>query len=485
MINNFIPTIGLEIHCSLNTKSKMFSDSKSCHNDKPNTNISFLDLALPGVLPTVNKEAVKKGIILAHTLGMEIDKTLIFDRKNYFYQDLPKGFQITQQYHPIGRKGSIKLDNGTIINIERIHLEEDTAKEQTIKGKTYLDYNRAGMPLIEIVCRPDIHSAEHAIEFLTKLKRNLVFMNVSNGKMEDGSLRVDVNISIAPVGSKKLGERVEIKNINSFANVSRAINYEVNRQIGMILKNQEIENCTRRWDEAKNKTIFMRRKDTDIEYNYFSEPNISPISLEDKFINDVLQHLNKTPDEITKELKSKNLKSELIEQLLNDYELYKIFNSVETRVNDINLVVSWIMVELVGYLKTNNLQLANINKNHINLIVKLLQLLKSGDVNGKQAKVIFPEMLKDEKDPSVIMGEKNLVQIKDEKILENILNKIIDQNIKMLDQFENREERVLKYFLGMLMKETKGQANPNIANNVLNKLIKNRLKNNGKRNSTR
>ena len=476
MINNFIPTIGLEIHCSLNTKSKMFSDSKSCHNDKPNTNISFLDLALPGVLPTVNKEAVKKGIILANTLGMEIDKTLIFDRKNYFYQDLPKGFQITQQYHPIGRNGSIKLDDGTIINIERIHLEEDTAKEQTINGKTYLDYNRAGMPLIEIVCRPDIHSAQQAVEFLTKLKRNLVFMNISNGKMEDGSLRVDVNISVAPIGSKKLGERVEIKNINSFANVAKAINYEINRQIDLILKNQEIENCTRRWDETKNQTIFMRRKDTQIEYNYFSEPNICPILLEDEFINNVLQHLNKTPDEIAKELKSKNLKSELIDQLLNDFELYKVFNTIESKINDINLVVSWIMVELVGYLKNNNLQIASINENHINLIVKLLDLLKSGEINGKQAKVIFPEMLKDQKDPTIIMEEKNIVQIKDEKVLEEILDKIIDQNVKMLDQFANREERVLKYFLGMLMKETKGQANPNIANEILNKIIKNRLK---------
>ena len=476
MINNFIPTIGLEIHCSLNTKSKMFSDSKSCHNDKPNTNISFLDFALPGVLPTVNKEAVKKGIILANTLGMEIDKTLIFDRKNYFYQDLPKGFQITQQYHPIGRNGSIKLDDGTVINIERIHLEEDTAKEQTINGKTYLDYNRAGMPLIEIVCRPDIHSAQQAVEFLTKLKRNLVFMNISNGKMEDGSLRVDVNISVAPIGSKKLGERVEIKNINSFTNVAKAINYEINRQIGLILKNQEIENCTRRWDETKNQTIFMRRKDTQIEYNYFSEPNICPIPLEDEFINNVLQHLNKTPDEIAKELKSKNLKSELIDQLLNDFELYKVFNTIESKINDINLVVSWIMVELVGYLKNNNLQIASINENHINLIVKLLDLLKSGEINGKQAKVIFPEMLKDQKDPTIIMEEKNIVQIKDEKVLEEILNKIIDQNVKMLDQFANREERVLKYFLGMLMKETNGQANPNIANEILNKIIKNRLK---------
>lgn len=246
MLNNFFATIGLEIHAVLSTKSKMFSNSKSCHNDKPNTNISYMDLALPGILPTVNKAAVEKGIALAHALNMNIDKHLFFDRKNYYYHDLPKGFQITQQFHPIGTNGKITLDNGNVIGIERIHLEEDTAKETTNNGKIYLDYNRSGMPLIEIVTKPDIHSSLDAVEFLTKLKRNLIFLDISNAKMEDGSLRVDVNISIAPVGSKQLGQRVEIKNINSFANVIKAINYEIKRQTELILKNEKILFATMR-----------------------------------------------------------------------------------------------------------------------------------------------------------------------------------------------------------------------------------------------
>ena len=219
----------------------------------------------------------------------------------------------------------------------------------------------------------------------------------------------------------------------------------------------------------------MRRKDTQRDYNFFPEPNIYPINLENEFINDVLQNLNKTPDEIVNDLRNRNLKSELIEQLLNDFELYKVFNTVETKVNDINLVVSWIMIELVAYLKNNNIQITNINQNHIDLITNLLNLLKSEEINGKQAKTIFPEMLKDQKDPTIIMKEKNFIQIKDEKVLEDILNKIVDQNVKMLEQFENREERVLKYYLGILMKETKGQANPNISNKILNKIIKSRL----------
>ncbi|MBP5256758.1 MAG: Asp-tRNA(Asn)/Glu-tRNA(Gln) amidotransferase subunit GatB [Mycoplasma sp.] len=476
MLNNFIPTIGLEIHCVLNTKSKMFSNSKSAHNEAPNLNISYMDLALPGIMPTVNKAAVEKGIALANVLGMKIDNQLLFDRKNYFYHDLPKGFQITQLFHPIGRDGQIKLNNGNVIKIERIHLEEDTAKEFSKDGKIYLDYNRAGMPLIEIVTKPDIHSTKDAIEFLTKLKRNLTFMNISNAKMEDGSLRVDVNISISPVGSKKMGQRVEIKNINSFANVAKSIDYEINRQTELILKNQEILFCTMCWDEQTNKTVFMRMKDTEAQYNFIPEKNISDIYLTDKFINNVISKLNKTPDEIKNELMKLEIRDELIEQLLNDFDLYKVFDKVNSTIKDPALSISWIMVELVGYLKNKNKQISNLNSQQIELIIKLLTLLKSEEINGKQAKTIFPKMLDDLKEPSIIIKEKNFIQIKDEKVLEELLNKIIDKNPKMLEQYENRTERVLKYYLGMLMAETKGQANPKISNEILLKIIKKRLR---------
>lgn len=475
MLNNFIATIGLEIHAVLNTESKMFSDSKSSHNDKPNTNISYMDLALPGILPTVNKTAVQKGIALAHALDMKIDKCLFFDRKNYFYQDLPKGFQITQQFHPIGTNGKITLDSGNVINIERIHLEEDTAKEINNNGKIYLDYNRAGMPLIEIVTKPDIHSSLEAVEFLTKLKRDLVFLDISNAKMEDGSLRVDVNISITPIGSKKMGQRVEIKNINSFANVTKAINYEMKRQIELILKNEKILFATMRWDEQTNKTIFMRMKDSENQYNFIPEKNIGNIYLTDEFINETISKINKTPDLIKQELKELKIKDELIEQLLNDFDLYKVFTSVNTKINDPGLTISWVIIELVSYLKNKNKQINDLTNQQIALIAKLLALLKSEEINGKQAKIIFPEMLNDNKDPTFIMKQKNFIQIKDKKVLEELLSKIIDKNPNMLDQYDNRKERVLKYYLGMLMAETKGQANPKVSNEVLIKIITNRL----------
>ena len=244
MISNFIPVIGIEVHCQLNTKAKMFSDAKHNNDDPVNTNISPIDLGLPGTLPTINKIAVSKAIRLAHLLHMEIDHILRFDRKNYFYQDLPKGYQITQQFYPIGKNGYIEIGNNKKIRIQRIHIEEDTAKEMKVNGHIHLDYNRAGVPLIEIVSEPDIHSAEEAVSYLVNLKRLLVFMNISDGKMENGSLRADINVSLSIFGSDKKNQRTEIKNVNSFANIAKAINYEIERQSELLLLNKKIDEVT-------------------------------------------------------------------------------------------------------------------------------------------------------------------------------------------------------------------------------------------------
>jgi aspartyl-tRNA(Asn)/glutamyl-tRNA(Gln) amidotransferase subunit B len=244
-MNNFQATIGIEVHAELNTNSKMFSAAAVSFIDQPNTNINEIDLGLPGILPSPNKAAVIKAIQLATALKMKIDPILCFDRKNYFYPDLPKGFQITQQYHPIGKEGSITISNKDI-RIERIHLEEDTAKQQIINGELCLDYNRCGIPLIEIVSQPDITTSKEAIEYLNELKRILIFLNISDGKMEEGSFRADVNISVNLIGAKNLGTKVEIKNINSFANVASAIEYEYQRQIRQILKNIPVVQETRR-----------------------------------------------------------------------------------------------------------------------------------------------------------------------------------------------------------------------------------------------
>jgi aspartyl-tRNA(Asn)/glutamyl-tRNA(Gln) amidotransferase subunit B len=245
-MNNFQVTIGIEVHCALNTQSKMFSCSPVNANAPVNTLINEVDLGLPGILPSPNKMAVVKAIQLATALHMEIDHTLKFDRKNYFYPDLPKGYQITQQYSPIGKNGYLALSPERNIKINRIQIEEDTAKQQMVDGKLCLDYNRCGVPLIEIVSQPEITSAEEAVEYLTVLKRILVFLNISDGKMEDGSLRADINISVAPYGAKKLGTKVEIKNINSFNNIASAIKFEIQKQTSQLLKGELVEQQTKR-----------------------------------------------------------------------------------------------------------------------------------------------------------------------------------------------------------------------------------------------
>jgi aspartyl-tRNA(Asn)/glutamyl-tRNA(Gln) amidotransferase subunit B len=244
-MNKYKATIGIEVHTELNTASKMFSSSPASSYDEPNTNINEIDLGMPGTLPSPNKNAVIKALILACALQMQVDTNLCFDRKNYFYQDLPKGFQITQQYQPIGKNGHLAISNKTV-RIERIHLEEDTAKQQIVDNNSCLDYNRCGVPLIEIVSQPDMETASEAIEYLNELRRILIFLNISDGKMEDGSFRADINISVAEVNAKQNGTKVEIKNINSFANIGRAIEYEFNRQVSLLSNNKVVVQETRR-----------------------------------------------------------------------------------------------------------------------------------------------------------------------------------------------------------------------------------------------
>lgn len=474
MINNFIATIGVEVHCALNTKSKMFSSSKNCHYDLPNINLSPIDLGMPGVLPTVNEQAVVKAIRLAYALNMQIDLNLRFDRKNYYYQDLPKGYQITQQFFPIGKEGTMQLSN-SIAHIERIHLEEDTAKEQTIDSHIFLDYNRAGVPLIEIVSKPDFHSASAVTEYLVNLKRILTFLDISDGKMEDGSMRVDVNVSVALIGQKEYGKRIEIKNLNSISAIAKAINYEIDRQSELILLDKEIIEGTYRWNEQTSKTEFMRPKEKSVQYRYFTEPNIINIPLTDDFKRNIISEIPKTPFDIKQELYEKNVQTNIIELLLDNVDLYKIYDDVNLKINNHNLALTWIVIELVSYLKSKNKGLSSVDKKDIENIVSMLELIKKEELNGKQAKLIFPIMLETKQEPYTIMKEKNLVQIKDEKVLKEMLLDIVNQNLNMLEQYDNRTERVLKFYLGLLMKNTHGQANPNIANEILINIIKEKL----------
>ncbi|MDE5552994.1 MAG: Asp-tRNA(Asn)/Glu-tRNA(Gln) amidotransferase subunit GatB, partial [Malacoplasma sp.] len=270
MFSNFEIIVGIEVHVVLNTKTKMFSPSKSNHNDSPNVNISPIDLGHPGIMPSPNAEAIKKGIVLAKAFNMKIQNNIVFDRKNYFYQDLPKGFQITQQFFPIGYDGKIVLENGSEIFLERIHLEEDTAKQFKKEDGIYLDYNRAGMPLIEIVTKPCIRSPKDVSLFLKELKRILTFNKISDAKLEEGSMRADVNISVRPYGSNFFGTRVEIKNINSVSNVEKAIEFETKEQIKQVLSLQNVKQVTKRFNDKTEETEYLRAKTNAIDYRYLT-----------------------------------------------------------------------------------------------------------------------------------------------------------------------------------------------------------------------
>ena len=336
MKNLFELTIGIEVHVVLNSKTKMFSSSLSSHEGEVNNNINPIDLGHPGIMPSPNKKCIEKAIVLANALNMEIANKITFDRKNYFYQDLPKGFQITQQFNPIGKKGTIKLENGHIIEITRIHLEEDTAKQTKENGEILLDYNRSGMPLIEIVTEPCIKSSEDAALFLKELRRILIFNNISDAKMEEGSLRADINVSVKPIGSKMFGTRVEIKNINSINNVEKAIKYEFEQQVKQTLKNEEILMCTKKYNDKSEETEFMRLKTTNVDYHYMVESNIFYRTITNEYINKTIADNFVDINKIKENLINSKVANEYINLLLDNIFLYKKYEKINNNVNDPN-----------------------------------------------------------------------------------------------------------------------------------------------------
>lgn len=471
MRNLFNIVIGIEVHAVINSKTKMFSPSKSSHNDLPNTNIFPIDLGHPGTMPAPNVECIKKGIVLAKALNMEISNFIDFDRKNYFYQDLPKGFQITQQYNPIGKNGKIKIDNDIFIEIERIHLEEDTAKQFSENSEIYLDYNRAGIPLVEIVTKPVIKSAKEASSFLKNLKRILVFNNISDAKLEEGSMRADINISVNHVLSNEFGTRVEIKNINSISNVEKAIEFEINRQIGLILSNKKVNQETRKFNDKTLSTEFMREKSNAIDYHYMTEPNIYFRTIDKKFIDDAIKNNYVDIDKIEENLINENISKEFINILMDDIDIYNAFSYINSKVKNTNEVIKWLCVELIGILSKDNKSIKSISLQKLDYIAEMINILLNNKINGKQAKEIIKFIYETNKSVLEIIEENNFKQITDEKIIKSILQKYIDTNINMVKQYKDRPERAEKFFIGMVMKDTNGQANPDVVNKVLKSML--------------
>lgn len=472
----FEAVIGLELHIEMKTKSKMFSSGPVSFGSLPNTMTLPTDLAFPGTMPVVNKQAVINAIRVSNALNMSIDNELWFDRKNYFYSDLPKGYQITQQARPIGSTGyiDIKTSKGIKrIRVERLHLEEDTCKQVHYNDCSLLDYNRAGIPLIEIVTEPDIRSGEEAMRYVEKIRSIVTYLDVSDGKMEEGSLRCDVNISIRPVGDKTFGTKVEIKNLNSITNVEKAIENEIKRQEQIILSSGTIEPETRRFDEASKETVLMRIKTVDADYKYFVEPNIPPIRLSKEFIEEAIKSSPELPDSKYQRYHALGLSEYDINQLLIDCDISKYFDeALKTNVSP-KLLANWIIVDVQAVLNKENISIneLKITPNHLGELVKIIE---EGKVSNKQAREIFNEMLITNASPYEIIKKSNTEMISDENAILTLVREIIDENPQVIIDYKNGRDRAVSYIVGIVMKKSKGMVNPSLTNRLVIEELKRR-----------
>ncbi len=476
---NFEQVIGLEVHCELKTHSKMFSAAPVTFGQKPNTMVNEVDLGMTGTMPVVNKRAVEFAIRVCYALHMEIDELLCFDRKNYYYSDLPKGFQITQNQHPIGKNGYLDIEvDGKIsrILIDRLHLEEDTAKQCHYDDYSLIDYNRAGIPLIEIVSGPYIRSGAQAAAYLEKLRQILVYSEVSDAKMEEGSMRCDINISLRPYGSCEFGTRTEIKNLNSFSNVQKAIEYEAYRQENIYLQGKEVLQETRRFDENSKTTVLMRAKGDAVDYKYYREPNILPICLSHQWVLEIQKHLPMLADEREKKYIEEHGLSQMdAHVLVASKEIADFYEETVSIYPQYQLVCHWLLGDGQAYFNKNHCTITETKLSPVHL-AKMVQLIDKEVISTKQAKVVFECLMVDERDPEIIIEEKGMKQISDEDTLKNIICDILDNHEQSVHDYTNGKKRALGFLVGQVMKQTHGQANPKMTNLLLIQMLEERTK---------
>lgn len=456
------PTIGIEVHVELKSLAKVFSNSKNSFNDFPNTNVNVIDLAYPGTLPRLNKEVINMAIKACLAFNCDITRTMHFDRKNYFYADLPKGFQITQQDTPIGTNGYIEIEKDKKIRIERLHIEEDTCKSLHTK-ETLLNFNRAGVPLLEIVSKPDIHSGEEAVMYVEKLREILLYLGISDVKIEEGSMRCDVNVSVSD--TDKLGTKCEIKNIGSISNVKTAIDYEIIRQTELLQKGETIKEQTRRYDDKTKTTILMRYKETGNDYRYFPEPDIPYFDITDEWIKEIEKQMPILSDEIKEKYEKLNINSQNIQTLISNRSLCMFLENVIEE-TDAVIASNILTGDVMGYLNKNIIAIED-TKLTKEKFVKLVEMIKNNTLSSKQAKQIIPYLLETDKDMSILIKELGLVQITDNSKLLEIINNVINNNIDSVNDYKNGKENAFKYLMGQIMKESKGQANPKLVNDLL------------------
>ncbi len=468
--------IGIEIHCELKTKTKMFSSAPVAFGEVANTCVNEVDLGHPGTLPCVNKEAVRLAVKAATALRCDIDPLVKFDRKNYYYSDLPKGFQITQQFHPIGRNGCITIeteDGKKDIRINRIHMEEDTAKQFHSDAGTLIDFNRAGTPLVEIVSEADMRSGSEAAAYVEKLRTLLYYLGVSDVKMEEGSMRCDVNVSIRPVGSTAFGTKTEVKNLNSISNVQKAIDAEVERQIQLVENGEKVEQATRRYDETQKTTILMRKKEGNVDYKFFPEPNITPIRLSDEWISEIQENMEELPDERKARYMGQNeLSAYDADVLVSNRELSDFYDEVIKHTKAYKKAANWVIVELSAALNKANIKPAD-NPCKAEYLADMINMVEAQEISGKQAKVVFEEIMKG-KDPKKVVEEKGMKQMSDASELLAMINTVLDNNPQSIEDFKNGKDRAVGFLVGQVMKASKGQANPAMTNKLIQEELKKR-----------
>ena len=470
--------IGLEVHVQLATNSKIFSGASTQFGSEPNTQACNIDLGMPGVLPVLNEEVLKMAIKFGLSINATINSPTKFSRKNYFYPDLPKGYQISQLDSPIVEKGSIEIKDNKgqkkVIGITRAHLEEDAGKSlhEDFENQTAVDLNRAGTPLLEIVSEPELSSAQEAVAYLKRIHSIIRYLEISDGNMAEGSMRCDVNVSLRKKGDKNLGVRTETKNVNSFKFVERAIQYEIKRQKEVLESGKKIEQETRLYDPRSDQTKSMRSKEFANDYRYFPEPDLLPVILERDFIESIKKEMPEMQEK--KEIrfsKDYSLSSYDSNVLSSDKYLANFFEEVTRISKDPKLSANWIMGELLAHLNKENI---TIDKTKITSksLGELIKRIKDGTISGKIAKDVFEEMWKDSKDPDQIIKTKGLTQVSDTREIEEMIEAVLKENSSQVEKYNSGKEKIFGFFVGQVMKISEGKANPEQVNKILKKKLK-------------
>lgn len=470
-MNKYKAVIGLEMHCEMKSNTKVFSSAKNSYSDIANINVNPVDMAFPGILPVLNKECVRKAILAALILNCKVPEYMYFDRKNYYYPDLPKGYQITQLHDPVGVNGSIKIDcNGVTkeIKIHDIHLEEDAASMEHFSDVSLINYNRAGVPLLELVTEPCIESPEEAVAFLEEMRRIYQYADISEADTKKGQIRCDVNVSIMDKDSNELGTKVEVKNVNSFGNVYETIKYEIERQSKLKDEGRydEVVQETRRFDEETGTTIRMRTKADAIDYKYFVEPNIPKFKIDSNLVEEIKKCIPVLPNERKiKYINEYGLSEYDANIIIKNKEYADYFEECVSLGMDKKIVANYLIVQIIAYL---NKEAISLNEFYLkpNLLNQIISELEKGNISSKQAKDIFNKALEEEKEPKNFISKDN-AQISDSNELTIIIDNILKNNTSQVEAYKGGKTNLFDYFVGQVMKETRGKANPSLTKEIL------------------